>query len=326
MRILPRQPTPYVYLSGGHTAGTRKEEINWLRRTGCQFRCYSYAYVKPGAYFYNKRMHQSLDVSVEKGVGIMMDSSAHTLHSMAIGKSRAKGVESHKDIESLVEKLIADYAPWCKKNEKIWDFYVTLDYIRDCPTIFKITERLEKFGITPSPVFHGDQDINDWFMRYVDKGYKLICIGTIHRPTWKDKCYYYDTVFNLSEKHGIMLHGLAVTSLSLMFRYPWYSVDSTTYVKTAAYGKIICIDPVRNVLNQVHISDQMSSYEASYNNMSKEIRKALRDQVESHGFDFEIMRSNERERTAYNAYLFCKVIPKLKSTVLKTRTTWRDIL
>lgn len=35
------------------------------------------------------------------------------------------------------------------------------------------------------------------------------------------------------------IHGLAVTSFKLMLRYPWFSVDSTSWLSAEAYGKFI---------------------------------------------------------------------------------------
>jgi hypothetical protein len=40
-------------------------------------------------------------------------------------------------------------------------------------------------------------------------------------------------------KPRVKVHGLATTSLPLMQRYPWYSVDSARCMKLAVYGQII---------------------------------------------------------------------------------------
>lgn len=324
MKLYKRESTPLMYLSGGHTAGTKKEEERWIKRTGCRFRCYSYAYVSPGAYFYNRRMHESLDTAIEKGIGIMMDSSAHSFHNMAEGKTKGKIGQDHAAIEKLRNEVTKDYAQYCKKEGKKWDWYVTLDYVKDCPTIYQMMKRLEGLGTKPVPVFHGDRDVS-WIQKYIDEGHKLICIGSVHRPNWSSKCHYYDQCFNIAEKQGIMLHGLAVTSLSLMYRFPWYSVDSTTWVITAAYGKLIVIDPVKNILAQVHISDRLSSHAASWNNMPRAVQKVMEQQIESYGFDFDKLRTHERERSTFNALMFCNVIPKLKRDVLQDKVEWEGI-
>ena len=52
-----------------------------------------------------------------------------------------------------------------------------------------------------------------------------------------------DTIFSdyVCDKDGmpkIKIHGFGITSLPLLLRYPWYSVDSTSWVLTGRFGAI----------------------------------------------------------------------------------------
>ena len=60
--------------------------------------------------------------------------------------------------------------------------------------------------------------------------------STSEKMQWLDQCMKY-----VCDKDGMPIvkwHGFAVTSLKLMLRYPWYSVDSTSWVMTSRVGSI----------------------------------------------------------------------------------------
>jgi hypothetical protein len=329
VKLYPMSGAPYVYLSGGHSVGEPKEERAWLKKTGCKYRCYSFAYTCEDAPFFHKRLSGSLDTSIKAGVGIMMDSGAHTFHKMrksAGGTISSSRKQHFSHIEKLKGEWMKTYAKYCRENMHLWDWAVTFDYVKHCPEIFRVTELLEKdIKAKLVPVFHGDQS-TVWLERYADSGHKLVGLGSVPRAGWKGMEYYYGKCFDVAEKVGLKLHGFAVTSLSLMFRFPWYSVDSATWVKVAAYGKIIVIDPVRNVVNQIHVSDRASTFSSSYNHMPKTIRRMLRTQVEADGFDFDEVRSDLIERGAYNAFQFCHKIPQLKESVAREKVQWESLL
>jgi len=328
MKLYPKSQQPLIYLSGGTSAGKPKQEREWIKRSGCTHRCYSYAYTGKDAIYYSRRLAKSLKLSINEGVGIMMDSGAHSFHKMLsasggqVSKSKKR---SHDQVDTLKDEFVKGYMKYVHKEEKLWDFYVTFDYRKHCPTIFKMQNTFRENNLNPVPVYHGDKG-TDWLLRYVDMGCKLICIGSIARPSYRGLRYYFDQVFKIGQQHKLKFHGLAFTSLALMYQYPWYSVDSATWVKVSAFGKIIVLSPYRNVITQVHISDQASSFDASYNNFPKEIRKHFRQQVEVHGFDFDLLRRDLRERCTYNAYMFNKVIPHLKEKVSETSVRWANII
>lgn len=332
MKFVPETQRPVVYLSGSFGALPKGlSEADWMKLTGCNYRCYSFAYVCPGAFYYNKRMQNSLEECIAAGCGIMMDSSAFSFH-MAVKK--AFGELSHKklrgrfnfsDIDGMREQVISQYIDYVKANSKKWDFYVTFDYVKRCPIIYQMTKKLEAAGIRPIPVYHGDAPL-DWLERYCKEGYKFIGIGSVSRPKWKDKNYYYNQVHNITEKYGVKTHGLAVTSLSHMFRFPWYSVDSATWVKTAAYGKIIYLDQYRNIIGQLHVSDKESGMSGSYNTLPKSVQTQVREQIEGYGFDFEKVRASQYYRCAYNAHLFAKHIQELKEVVAEGKVSWKQLI
>lgn len=331
MKLRKQDEQPIIYLSGGHTSSTEQDEIKWLKKTNCRYRCYSFAYTCPGAFYYNKRMEQSLNISVKQGVGVFMDSGAFSFHKFvtsATGKISKSKRQTPEMVERFRDETIELYSEYAKKLGKKWDFYVNFDYVKHAPTCYKMQQLLMKRGLEPVPVFHGDDDI-EWFERYCKDGHKLVGIGTMKVPArmnYRGTRRYYDAIFDIAEKYGVVLHGFAVTSLSLMFGYPWYSVDSATWVKVAAFGKIVYVDPVANTIGQIHVSKDSSRHRPSYSAINKRSQKELERQVESRGFDFEKVRTEQLTRAAYNAYMFNNELMHLRDEIRSQRIQWESIL
>lgn len=337
-RGLPREPkTPIIYLSGyGLMAGdktVREQEIEWIKRTGCKYRCYSFAFSCPGAFYYSKPVLDSYRTSLEKGVRIMMDSGAFSFHGFLknmTGKvsKKKKRQWDPESIKKLREDTIEMYVEYCRENSKDWDFYCNFDYRPHAPTVLKMQGRLEKLGMRPAPIFHGDMGL-DYLVDYCKDGHKLICVGTTAmqgRGTWRKKKYFYDRVFNITERYGVKVHGLAVTALSLMFQYPWACVDSASWVKVASIGRILYLDPDRGVIGQLHISDREAKKGISYNRMTATVKKAMRRQVEDYGFDFETLSKSPRERGVYNAFIFNQHVHELKDQIARSTARWETLL
>jgi len=135
------------------------------------------------------------------------------------------------------------YVDWIKQHEEVVAGYSNLDVINNPELTYENQKWLEAQGVHPLPVWHfGGGDVK-WLRRYIDEGYDYICIGGMH-PTrasvlipaldrlWQDE---------LTDKDGmprVKVHGFAMTSFDIMYRYPWYSVDSKTWIDTSRFGRI----------------------------------------------------------------------------------------
>nr|MCU0734823.1 hypothetical protein [Methylotetracoccus sp.] len=93
------------------------------------------------------------------------------------------------------------------------------------------------------PVWHV-REPEHWLERYLEEGHDYIFIGGMVPETNSWLLERLDDVFNrvLTDDEGrprAKYHGFGVTAWSLLFRYPWYSVDSTAYLIRAAYGMVV---------------------------------------------------------------------------------------
>lgn len=139
------------------------------------------------------------------------------------------------------------YVRFVKKYQIAIDLYANVDAIGNAELTWRNQKWLEKRGLHPVPVVHygTDPDLK-WLKHYISHGYDLIGIGALVGKLkvgpallyWLDKCFDY-ICDNSTRTPSVKLHGFGVTSFLLMTRYPWWSTDSTTWLKVAGFGGII---------------------------------------------------------------------------------------
>ena len=163
----------------------------------------------------------------EKKVSLFLDSGAFSAQSQGIA------INLH------------EYIDFIKLHQDVIEVYANLDVIGDAKASWKNQRVMEKKGLNPLPVFH----IEDWLTSgsyYLEKcmEYPYFCIGGMatgysspQRFNFLERCFSVicDTP---TGKPNHKVHGFGLTSLPLMLRYPWYSVDSTSWVVTGRMGSI----------------------------------------------------------------------------------------
>lgn len=323
----PDDPHPINYFSGWPYAAMISEE-EFLARTGQRYRCISYAYCGRGSPRFTAKAEQSLQFLLTNGLRVMLDSGAHTFHNQIMGLSTGsrkplrcsdERSANRKIYLEAVESFIQSYADFVKTHRGQFDFYVNFDYITHCPTIYKVLHQLQELGIRPMPVYHGDMSI-DWMKRYIDEGHRLIGIGgTVGRKAPKIMAAYYDQVFNFAAKYGINLHGFAQTSPRLMFGYPWFSVDSTSWLKSAAFGRILIPVPGTSRERVKLVAPIVSDWRALKTLPDID----LRQEVERRGFDLDKLRTSCSERALFNAIIYVELS---QGRVYEPRINWRPLV
>lgn len=300
-------PKPIIYLSGAaRSAGITEEELQ--ERLGYRFRCISYAFcgdTSPLRYPYSVA---SADFLLRtKGMRVFLDSGAHSfqekiyrkscgnVHNASLKLSARKAQAQAKSYRAMVDDYAMSYAEWVKTHGP-FDFYVNFDYVVEAPVVYDMLHCLQGYGIRPIPVYHGDASI-DWLRRYVDEGHRLVGIGwssaAIGRPARRR---YYDQVFNFGEKRGLSFHGFACTGADA-FAYPWYSVDSTSWLQAAALGRLLAVHPLSTAQKP-----RIQTFQVSERTLHSRFLQDpdLRRRIESRGFTLEGVRGSLRERGLFN--------------------------
>jgi len=175
---------------------------------------------------------------------LFIDSGAHGLYNEYMVRKEFKAGYSFYETPAFLQ-YIDEYAAFIKQNKSKIDVFANVDVIFNPMLTWKAQSYLEKtHNITPLPVIHYGTDLK-WLKRYLAKGYDYIALGGLGQDAtmamyknWADQAF--DIICDQpSRLPKVKVHGFAVTSFGLMSRYPWYSVDSTSWLKYAAYGMII---------------------------------------------------------------------------------------
>ncbi len=190
------------------------------------------------------------------------------------------------------EKLsLREYIAYLKDHEQYLWGYVGKDSIpgkygekRTLRQVEKSAERTYKnqqimrdAGLRPIPVFHQGESFK-YLERYLRDGEKHIGISSAKDLLPGENARWLDEVFTLlTTKDGrpiVRTHGFGITKPAFLIRYPFYSVDSTTWSLNAGYGRIIVPTmgskgiPDFTRPNSIHISGVKSARQF-FNNKDK---------------------------------------------------------
>lgn len=186
----------------------------------------------------------SLD-GLKRSCGLFfLDSGAHSLYTReVITKHHKQGYAYYesKDFWKYVDR----YAAFIKEHRKGIDFYANVDVIFNPEITFKVQCYLEEeHGLFPIPVVHYGTNLK-WIDTYLKRrNYDLFGIGGLGQEAQRDDYLkwadgLYEKLCDNPQRLPIVkTHGFAMTSYSLMIRYPWWSVDSAAWAKAAGVGNI----------------------------------------------------------------------------------------
>lgn len=171
-----------------------------------------------------------------------LDSGAHSLRNKHLLDEKTESFDFYRT--QVFWDYVDSYAAFIKKYKRATDYYVNVDVIFNPKMSWEVLKYLEnEHGLNPVPVIHYGEDLK-WVEKHLEAGYKFLGIGGLGQEVsasiytkWADKVY--DIICNTPDgKPCVKTHGFAMTSYPLMTRYPWWSVDSASWVKIAAYGGI----------------------------------------------------------------------------------------
>lgn len=194
---------------------------------------------------------------------IFVDSGAHSIYNLEVLKHKktvgrngrplakppvrwSQGDFSFYDLTkgSPFRRYCDSYAAFMKKMEGTGVILANVDAISNPALTWEIQRFFEEeHGVQPVPIIHYGTPM-EWVDRYTEaKKYKLLGVGGLGQGVSRHEYFSWaDGFFThiCPEENGrlpiIRTHGFAMTSWELMCRYPWWSVDSATWVKLSAYG------------------------------------------------------------------------------------------
>jgi len=183
-------------------------------------------------------------MELHKPCSMFLDSGVFSL----LNKSQAAQNDEFFDTDEFY-LYMDEYSRFVGKYGHMFDVIANVDVIGNPKLTYRNQKYLEKRlkKKTPLPVVHFGTDTK-WVQKYMDEGYKYLALGGLakvavtlpqdHILKWIDNVFEV-ICDNKKRIPKIKVHGFGVTSFRIMRRYPWYSVDSTSWTLTAGFGSIL---------------------------------------------------------------------------------------
>lgn len=156
-----------------------------------------------------------------------------------------------------IDLPLKDYMAYCKAHAKDVDAYVNMDCIpgengkmdhsqssieKSAAKSYENLQLMKAEGLSPIPVFHQGERF-EWLDKMLADGETYVGISPYMRAHQSEIIQWMDKAFSrITDKEGkplIKTHGFGVTACNLCTRFPWYSVDSTSWSVGGGYGSIL---------------------------------------------------------------------------------------
>lgn len=225
----------HVYLAG-------EVSLSALERTGvydaffksCTHRLFSY-------FYHDNADSEEIKTYVDKGVNLFLDSGAFS----AFTKDKIIDIEAY-----------AEYVKACPFYYPV----ANLDVIGDTgkasfDNMVKLRDLVGQERLMP--VFHQSDD-DEWLDKILDMGFDYIALGGLVGSSWEKMSPWLNKTWaRLVDKDGkpkLKVHGFGLTAIRALLAYPWYSVDSSSWMQSSIYGNGIFL--VNKKLMGITFSEQ----------------------------------------------------------------------
>ena len=231
------------------------------------------------------------------GVQIFLDSGAFSAFTMGVDvdlKAYCRYIQENGDIiEKIDDAILAS----------------VLDGIGDPLKTYQNQLEMEKRGVRPLPCFHYGED--ERYLDYYVANYSYITLGGMVPISTPQLYHWLDRIWenHLTDGAGrpkVRVHGFGLTTMSLVERYPWFSVDSSSWVQTARTGGMMLYPEAKSL--QVSNQSPMRKVEGQHIDSIPAVqREALERRLQELGVDTARMRETYLSRWAYNIWIFGKL-------------------
>lgn len=181
-----------------------------------------------------------------------------------------------------------------------------LDGIGDPLKTWQNQLAMESLGVRPLPCFHYGED--ERYLEWYIANYDYITLGGMVPITTPQLKLWLDRIWEkyLTDGAGrpkVKVHGFGLTTVSLMERYPWYSVDSSSWVQIARVGGMLLM-PEARVINVSNQSPNRRMEGQHIDTLTPLQRQAVEEKLRACGVDTDRMRETYLSRWCYNIWAF----------------------
>lgn len=228
------------------------------------------------------------------GVKIFLDSGAFSAFTMGVNvdmEAYCRYIQENADIIDVVDGMV------CAS---------VLDGIGDPLKTYQNQLAMESLGVRPLPCFHYGED--ERYLDYYVANYPYITLGGMVPISTPQLYHWLDRIW---EKHlvdgagrpKVKVHGFGLTTMPLVERYPWYSVDSSSWVQIARTGGMMLYPEAR----VISVSDRSPNRKVEgqhLDTLTPAQREAIEARLQKMGVDAQRMRESYLARWAYNIWVF----------------------
>lgn len=169
-----------------------------------------------------------------------------------------------------------------------------------------MTERVDpKYRHKIMPVFHFQEDVK-WLKKMLEYTYPGtdqhipyigLAVSTVDngivRYEWFDMCF---KIIKASSNPNVMTHGFGCTALDVVEKFPLTSVDSTTWIQTAAHGSIMYNKKA------IICSDRRVKDPKNIINAPKALQEDVDRLAHKYGTSLEELLKDQKARLAFNIH------------------------
>lgn len=159
-------------------------------------------------------------------------------------------------------------------NEKNIDLFFELDIdnIVGIKEVERLRDKLENLTNKKSiPVFHKSRGLEYWHK--IIKNYNYVAIGGIVTREIKPKEYNFFTYFlKTAKENNCKVHGLGFTNLQGLKKYPFYSVDSTSWVSGNKFGAVYTFNGETMIKTDKKQGQRVKNKETAINNFTEWVK------------------------------------------------------
>lgn len=207
-----------------------------------------------------------------------------------------------------IEVDIEAYCRYIHENADIIEVASVLDGIGDPQLTWENQVRMERLGTRPLPCFHYGED--ERYLEYYVAHYDYITLGgmvpisTPQLRLWLDRLWE-RYLTDGAGRPRVRVHGFGLTTLSLMERYPWYSVDSSSWVQIAATGNILI--PGKGIIAVSSTSPAAKQAGRHVDNIPELQQLGCHSEITRRGFEVERIKQEYLARWVFNCATFKEV-------------------
>lgn len=137
---------------------------------------------------------------------------------------------------------VEDYIEYVKEHKDCFEIYANLDDITSPEKTWENQRKMEAAGLTPLPVYHMNEP--EKYLRMAME-YPYFATGGMAKSAASSLQHQLDTVFRIicpksNDYYPTnKVHGFGTSKPSIIVSYPFYSVDSSSWVKYGLYGMVL---------------------------------------------------------------------------------------